>query len=104
MFGTKKKSPSNKPFEGMDRKDDLKAHMVAASGEFIGTASFLYLALGGTQVAHAAGNAGDINQIMYICVSFGLSLVINAWAFYRISGGLFNPAVSPRTTNISFFL
>jgi len=99
MFGTKKKSPSNKPFEGMDRKENFKAHLVAASGEFIGTASFLYLALGGTQVAYTAGKTGDINQIMYICVSFGLSLVINAWAFYRISGGLFNPAVSYQNNN-----
>lgn len=26
--------------------------------------------------------------------AFGLSLAVNAWVFFRISGGLFNPAVS----------
>lgn len=31
---------------------------------------------------------------MYISVAFGFSLAVNAWVFYRISGGLFNPAVS----------
>jgi aquaporin rerated protein, other eukaryote len=32
--------------------------------------------------------------LSYIALSFGFSLMVNAWVFYRISGGLFNPAVS----------
>ena len=31
--------------------------------------------------------------ILYIALAFGFSLAVNAWVFYRISGGLFNPAV-----------
>ena len=31
---------------------------------------------------------------LYIALSFGFSLAVNAWIFFRISGGLFNPAVS----------
>lgn len=31
---------------------------------------------------------------MFIAVSFGLSLLVNAWVFYRITGGLFNPAIT----------
>ena len=27
-------------------------------------------------------------------MSFGLSLLVHVWAFYRISGGLFNPALT----------
>jgi aquaporin related protein len=27
-------------------------------------------------------------------LSFGFSLAVNAWIFFRVSGGLFNPAVS----------
>jgi glycerol uptake facilitator-like aquaporin len=31
---------------------------------------------------------------LYISLSFGFSLAVNAWIFFRVSGGLFNPAVS----------
>jgi aquaporin related protein len=31
---------------------------------------------------------------MYIALVFGFSLAVNAWVFFRVSGGLFNPAVS----------
>lgn len=31
---------------------------------------------------------------MYISLVFGLALMVNAWVFFRISGGLFNPAVT----------
>ena len=33
-------------------------------------------------------------QLQYIALSFGFSLAVNAWVFFRISGGLFNPAVT----------
>ena len=33
-------------------------------------------------------------QLLYISLSFGFSLGVNAWVFFRISGGLFNPAVT----------
>lgn len=36
-------------------------------------------------------------QLLYISLSFGFSLAVNAWIFFRISGGLFNPAVSFRS-------
>jgi aquaporin related protein len=32
--------------------------------------------------------------LLYISLVFGFSLGVNIWVFYRISGGLFNPAVS----------
>ena len=31
---------------------------------------------------------------MYISMAFGFSLLVNVWIFYRVSGGLFNPAVT----------
>ena len=31
--------------------------------------------------------------LLFIALAFGFSLATTAWAFYRISGGLFNPAV-----------
>lgn len=31
--------------------------------------------------------------LLYISLSFGTALAINVWVFYRITGGMFNPAV-----------
>jgi aquaporin rerated protein, other eukaryote len=79
---------------------------VAMIGEFIGTASFLFFAFGGTQVANIGDGTTtnnsttgsttggvDPSKLLYISLSFGFSLAVNAWIFFRISGGLFNPAV-----------
>ena len=30
---------------------------------------------------------------MFVSLGYGFSLLVCAWSFYRISGGLFNPAV-----------
>jgi aquaporin related protein len=31
---------------------------------------------------------------MYISLSFGLGLLVTAWVFYRVTGALFNPAIT----------
>lgn len=75
---------------------------MACIGEFVGTFMFLLFALGGTNVVNTApsegANATDLSanpsKIMYIALVFGISLMVNAWVFFRISGGLFNPAVT----------
>lgn len=80
----------------------IKGHIVAGVGEFVGTFMFLLFALGGTNVVNTAppegANAVDLSanpsKIMYIALVFGFSLAVNAWVFFRISGGLFNPAVT----------
>jgi len=84
---------------------------------FVGTFLFLFFAFSATQVANAAsageagggstssaatGGSGDggITQapntasLSYIALAFGFSLAVNAWVFFRVSGGLFNPAVT----------
>ncbi|KAI0784547.1 aquaporin-like protein [Abortiporus biennis] len=69
----------------------------AAFLEFIGTTFFLTLAFGGVQAASAEA-VGDTNQtvmkIMYFSASFGLALLVSAWLFFRVTGGLFNPNVT----------
>ena len=71
---------------------------------------FLFFAYGGTQVANTAATYSDgptsgqqnnsITQtpntsvLLYISLIFGFSLMVNVWVFFRVSGGLFNPAVS----------
>jgi len=94
---------------------NLREDIHAASLEFIGTILFLLLGLGGIQaaafsnqatVAAAANGAGSddgaqavnkvasIEQLLYISVSMGLSLLVSVWFFFRVTGGVFNPAVS----------
>lgn len=69
----------------------------------MGTTLFLFFAFAGTQLANFGklqnGDAHDfdLGNLLYISVVFGFSLMVNAWVFFRISGGLFNPAVSPLT-------
>lgn len=74
-------------------------HFVAMCGEFAGTFLFLFFAFAGTQVANTKDpntvtKYADPAALLYISLSFGFSLAVNAWVFFRISGGLFNPAVT----------
>ena len=84
--------------------NSFRNHFIAMAGEFVGTFLFLFLAFAGTQVANAATAGADTSDggltqapnasaLLYIALSFGFSLMVNAWVFFRISGGLFNPAV-----------
>jgi len=43
----------------------------------------------------ARGNSANSAQtVVFISLGYGFSLLITVWAWYRISGGLFNPAVT----------
>ena len=83
----------------------VRGHFVAICGEFAGTFLFLFFAFSGTQVANTQtmgqdsasttiSQAPNPAQLLYISLVFGFSLAVNAWVFFRISGGLFNPAVT----------
>ena len=81
----------------------FRSHFVAMSGEFVGTFLFLFFAFSATQVANTQvpspkdspiSKAANPAQLLYISLCFGFSLAVNAWVFFRISGGLFNPAVT----------
>ena len=78
-----------------------KNHIVAVISEFVGTFLFLFFAYGGTNVVNSApespqpeGAGATASKMLYISLIFGLSLAVNVWAFFRIGGGLFNPAVA----------
>ncbi|KAI4957963.1 hypothetical protein J4E86_005103 [Alternaria arbusti] len=86
---------------------NAKNHFVAFVGEFVGTTMFLFFAFSGTQVANIDSSATpDSNTttnesagfspivLLYIALVFAFSLMVNVWVFFRISGGLFNPAVT----------
>ncbi len=78
----------------------MQSHLVAAVAEFVGTFFFLYLAYAGhitmlaqAPAAAAAGGGNSSETVVYISLVYSMALLVNAWAFYRVSGGLFNPAV-----------
>src|SRR5262249_52083024 len=72
--------------------------IIAFVGEFCGTFSFLFMGFTALQIANSAipvkvDFPSTIN-LLFISSAFGTSLAVNVWVFFRISGGLFNPAVS----------
>jgi len=70
----------------------------AALLEFIGTTFFLLLGLGGIQAASAESSSppsgSTIEHVLYISTCMGFSLLVSAWLFFRVTGGLFNPNIS----------
>lgn len=77
----------------------LRNHIIAMIGEFVGTFLFLFFAFSATQVANAAASGAqtddgsltqtpDASTLLYISLAFGFSLAVNAWVFFRISGGV----------------
>lgn len=80
--------------------DPARNMVVVLFGEFCGTFMFLLLAFIGVQTAQKANNPTDPNEpllsfsLLFIACSFGASLAVNVWIFYRVTGGMFNPAVT----------
>jgi len=82
-----------------------KNYFVAAVGEFVGTLLFLFFSFAGVQAVKLAFNPLKTEQsnpksspptpevVLYASIVFGASLAANVWIFYRVSGGIFNPAV-----------
>jgi aquaporin rerated protein, other eukaryote len=78
----------------------IQDEITVAIGEFCGTFMFLFMSYIAVQIASfSAVNDPDpsvpnVSRILFIASAFGISLAANVWIFYRVSGGLFNPAVS----------
>ncbi|KAL6706126.1 Aquaporin-1 [Coniothyrium glycines] len=112
-------TPSGEPKSGHLPKHKVKNpwitnrwrnELVAAAAEFAGTFMFLFFAFGGTSVANTAAiysdaatsgqqsnsitQAPNTSVLLYVSLVFGFSLMVNVWVFFRVSGGLFNPAVT----------
>ena len=79
--------------------DRARNDMVATAGEFVGTFLWLLFAFAICQVANIVplGDAEPVIpttlRVVYIALGFSVSLAITCWLFYRVSGGMFNPAV-----------
>ena len=82
-------------------RNTIRNHFVAMAGEFLGTFLFLFSAFAPTQIAVKALKKGaitgptvpDTSALFFIAAAFGVSVTVNVWAFYRINGGMLNPAV-----------
>ena len=92
------------PFANMSHP--MRTNIVFGIGEFVGTFLFLFFAFAATQVANTAPGNGRLpspSTLLYISLAFGFSLMVNVWAFFRVTGGAFNPAVSfPLSPFLSF--
>jgi aquaporin related protein len=80
--------------------DTLRYNLLYAMGEFVGTFMFLFFSFAGAQVSNTPmppeGSPPNTSNLLYSALSFGMSLTVNVWAFFRVTGGLFNPAVRIR--------
>ncbi|KAJ4393451.1 Aquaporin-1 [Gnomoniopsis smithogilvyi] len=83
--------------------DTARGHAVAMIAEFVGTTMFLFFSYAAAQIGNEKIDTlrpllvqpgPSLLQISYISAVFGVSLGVNVWIFYRVSGGMFNPAVS----------
>lgn len=80
----------------------IRADLVNMLSETVGTFSFMLTALGCTAVVDSAEStrqasgelAADPAKMLFIALGWGMSIAVNAWVFFRISGSLFNPAVT----------
>lgn len=90
-------APTRNQLPMLHLADTARNNLVAGVGEFVGTFLFLFFSFAGTQVANtpkpADGALPNTSNLLYSALCFGFSLMVNVWAFYRVTGGLFNPAV-----------
>ncbi|KAJ5624810.1 hypothetical protein N7510_001119 [Penicillium lagena] len=77
--------------------DSIRYNILCVFGEFVGTFLFLFFSFAGTQVSMTPkppdGSPPNTSNLLYSSLAFGFSLTVNVWAFFRFTGGLFNPAV-----------
>ncbi|OAQ64738.1 aquaporin [Pochonia chlamydosporia 170] len=80
--------------------DSIRNILVVVFGEFCGTFMFLMLSFAGAQTAinnnqpNIPGAPLAPASLLYIACSFGTAIAVNVWVFYRVTGGMFNPAVT----------
>lgn len=89
--------------EAVQRRIKLKNLIIAAGSEFCGTFLFLLFAEAiATTVSNRADilkaqnaqTTTDLEGLLLSSLGFGFSLCISVWTFYRISGGVQNPAIT----------
>lgn len=81
----------------LQKPSGIRSNLLCVMGEFVGTFLFLFFSFAGTQVSNTPmpppGSDPNTSNLLYTSLCFGFSLTVNVWAFFRVTGGLFNPAV-----------
>lgn len=81
----------------LQMRNVMRLNLLCVLGEFVGTFLFLFFSFAGTQVSNTPmpppGSNPNTSNLLFSALSFGFSLTVNVWAFFRVTGGLFNPAV-----------
>ncbi|RKF72206.1 Aquaporin-1 [Golovinomyces cichoracearum] len=86
-------------YEGRLSDDNFRNHVIAAIGEFLGTALFLFFGFMSAQIINSKPDyisleSPSLLQLLFVAVGFGVSGAVNVWLFYRVSGGHLNPAIT----------
>lgn len=68
--------------------------LTALLGELTGTFLFLLFAFLGASITTTLPPSPPLLTLLFTALSFALSLTANVWAFFRITGAAFNPAVT----------
>ncbi|PWN30037.1 aquaporin-like protein [Jaminaea rosea] len=89
--------------ESLHKRLEIKNKIVLFICEFVGTVLFLFFSFGiATQASNkidfdtAADPNGppDTSALLFSSLGFGFSLAVNAWVWFRVTGSLFNPALT----------
>ncbi|EIN04635.1 aquaporin-like protein [Punctularia strigosozonata HHB-11173 SS5] len=82
----------------MLRRGALATDLQAAALEYVGTTTFLLLFFGAIQAVSVqdpnVASSPIVETQLYIATSGGISLLISAWLFFRVTGAIFNPNVA----------
>ena len=74
----------------------IKNALISVLSELVGTFIYMITGLGGTSAAInlTANDPNHALRYLFVSLAWGMATLTNAWLFYRISGGLFSPAVT----------
>jgi aquaporin rerated protein, other eukaryote len=86
----------------LNRRLAMKNLIIATLAEFVGTCMFLFFALAINSTCstvkdmekEAGLRTNDLTALLVSSVGFAFSLAISAWVFFRVSGGVQNPAIT----------
>jgi len=82
--------------ETPNKREIYKQYVLTAFCEFLGTFFFLFCTFTAISAMKFTSTTTtlDPTKVLFVGATFGLSLCINVWIFYRICGGVFNPALT----------
>lgn len=87
----------------LEKRLDVKNKVILFICEFTGTVLFLLFSYGiATQASDRLSfdkaidpqGPPDTSALLFSSLGFGFSLAVNAWIFFRVTGSLFNPALT----------